>query len=28
LLKNKGNRSLMGENEAGIFEEIRWFGKS
>jgi len=28
LLKNKGNRSSMGENEAGLFEEIKWFGKS
>jgi len=27
-LKNKANCSLIGENDAGIFEEIGWFGKS
>jgi len=28
LLKIEENRSLIGENDAGIFEEISWFGKS
>jgi len=27
-LKDKANCSLIGENDAGIFEEISWFGKS